>query len=82
MAWAARAFFIHGVVLTGAGRAPTPCLLGEGKPKPLSLLDAISNSFMESSIMAHHRDGDQLWVETMKAAPKLLLLWERLRSLK
>jgi hypothetical protein len=37
---------------------------------------------MESSIMAHHRDGDPLQVEPMKAAPELLFLGERLRPLK
>jgi hypothetical protein len=29
--------------------------------------------------MAHHGDGDPLWVEPMKMAPELLLLGERLR---
>jgi hypothetical protein len=32
-------------------------LLGEGRPKPPSLLDTMSNSSMEYSIMAHHRDN-------------------------
>jgi hypothetical protein len=32
------------------------CLLGEGRLKPLSLLDTVRNSSVESSIVAHHRD--------------------------
>jgi hypothetical protein len=82
MAWVVGAFSINGVVMTGADRAPVLWLLGTGRPEPPSLLDSLWNSSMESSIMAHHRDGDPLQVEPMKAAPELLFLGERLRPLK
>jgi hypothetical protein len=68
-----------GVVVTGAGRAPMPRLLGEGRLEPPSLLDVIWNSSMESSIMTHRGDGDPLRVKPMKAATELLLLGERLK---
>jgi hypothetical protein len=42
----------HGVVVTRAGEAPALRLLGEGRPKLPSLLDAMRNSLVESSIMA------------------------------
>jgi hypothetical protein len=73
-----RASSSHDVVVTGAGGAPLPCLLGEWRPELPSPLDAMWNS-MVSSIMACRKDGDPLWVEPMKVTPKLLLLGERLR---
>jgi hypothetical protein len=75
----ARVFCIHGVVVMGAGRAPMPRFLGEGRSGPPSPLDVVWNSSVESSIMAHCKDGDPLLVEPMKAAPELFLLGERLR---
>jgi hypothetical protein len=77
-----RMSFIHGVVVTGAGGAPVSRLLGEGRLKPPSPLDAVRNSSMESSIMAYHGDGVLLRVEPMKVVPKSPLLGERLRPLK
>jgi hypothetical protein len=53
----ARAFSIHGVVVTGMGRAPVPGLLGEGRLELPSPLDAVRNSSVKSSIMACHGDG-------------------------
>jgi hypothetical protein len=53
---AARAFSIYGVVVMGAGEVLMLHLLGEGRPKPSSPLDAIRNSLAESYIMAHHGD--------------------------
>jgi hypothetical protein len=79
MASVVGAFSIHGVVVTGAGRAPASCLLGEGRLDPPSPHDVVWNSSVESSIMAHHGDGDPLWVEPMKVVPKLFLPGERLR---
>jgi hypothetical protein len=78
----AGAFSIHGVAVTGAGRVPVPHLLGEGRPKPPSLLDAMRNSLTESSIMAHHGDGVPLRVEPMKTVLESYLLGDRLRLLK
>jgi hypothetical protein len=48
--------FSHGVVMTGVDGAPVPCLVGEGRPKPPSLLDVVRNSLAESSIMGHCAD--------------------------
>jgi hypothetical protein len=70
--------FSHGVVAAGAGGAPVPCLLGEGSLKPPSPLDAVRNSSMESSIMAHRRDEALLRVEPMKTVHESPLLGERL----
>jgi hypothetical protein len=67
------------VVVTGAGEAPTPSLLGEGRLETSPPLEVVWNSSVESSIMAHRWDGGPLWVEPMKAVPELLLLGERLR---
>jgi hypothetical protein len=78
----ARAFSIHGVVVMGAGEAPVPCLLGEGSLKPLSPLDAMRNSSVESSIMARHGDEAPLRVDPMKVLHESPLLGERLRPLK
>jgi hypothetical protein len=47
---------------------------------PPSLLEALWNSSMESSIMVHHEDGDPLRIEPMKVVPESFLLGERLRS--
>jgi hypothetical protein len=55
-----------------------PRFLGEGRSGPPSPLDVVWNSSVESSIMAHCKDGDPLRVEPMKAAPELFLLGERL----
>jgi hypothetical protein len=59
-----------------------PRLLGEGKPKPPSLLDAMRNSSTESSIMVCHGDEASLRGEPMKEVPELPLLGERLRPVK
>jgi hypothetical protein len=67
------------MVVTGAGIAPTPSLLGEGRLESPPLDEIVWNSSMESSIMAHHGCGGPLWVELMKAVPESLLLGERLR---
>jgi hypothetical protein len=71
--------FSHGVVVTEASEALVPCLLGEGWLKRPSLLDAMRNSSVESSIKAHHRVDAPLRVEPMKAAPVLPFLGESLR---
>jgi hypothetical protein len=55
------------------------CHLGDGRPNSLSLLDAVRNSSVESSIMAHHGGGVPLHVEPMKVAPESPLLEERLK---
>jgi hypothetical protein len=52
-----RMSFNHGVVATGAGSTPVSHLLGEGGPKLPSPLDAMRNSSVESSIMAHRKVG-------------------------
>jgi hypothetical protein len=67
-------FSIHGVIVTGVDRAPTPHLLGKGRPEPPSPLDVMWNSSMESSVIAHHEDGVPLWVNPMKSELELLLL--------
>jgi hypothetical protein len=72
----------HGVVVTGAGGAPAPSLLGQGRPVPPSLLEVVWNSSVESSIMAHRGDGDPLRVEPMKVVSESFLLEERLGPLK
>jgi hypothetical protein len=64
----------HGVVVTGASRAPMSCLLGEEWADPPSPLEAVWNSSVESSIIAHRGDGGPLWVESRKAVPESLLL--------
>jgi hypothetical protein len=64
----------HGGVVTGAAKAPTPRLLGEGWPEPSPLLEAMWNSLVESSIMAHRGDSDPLRIEPMKVVPESLLL--------
>jgi hypothetical protein len=66
--------YIHGVVLTGAGGAPVPRLLGEGRSEPPSQLDAMWNSSAGSSIIACRSDGVLLQVEPMKVTPESLLL--------
>jgi hypothetical protein len=51
------AFSIQGVVVTGAGGAPVPRLLGEGRPEPPSPLDAVRNSSTNASDLddcCHH----------------------------
>jgi hypothetical protein len=45
------------VVVMGEGGKPVSCLLGEGRSKHPSLLDAVRNSSVESSIMAPYGDG-------------------------
>jgi hypothetical protein len=74
MALVAGAFSVHGVAVTGAGGAPVPCVLGEGRPMHPSPLNTMRNSSVEFSIMAHHGDGVPLRVEPMKAAAESLLL--------
>jgi hypothetical protein len=59
---------IHGVVAMGAGEAPVPYLLGEGRSKLPSPLDAVRNSSAESSMMAHREVDASLRVQPMKAA--------------
>jgi hypothetical protein len=49
-----RMSFNHDVVVSGASIAPLPHLLGEGRPKLPSLLDAMRNFSVESSIIAHY----------------------------
>jgi hypothetical protein len=73
------AFSVQGVVVMGAGGAPVPCLLGEGRTKPPSLLDAMRNFSEKSSIMARCGDGVPLRVELVKVASESPLLGERLR---
>jgi hypothetical protein len=72
-------FSSHDMVVAGAGEAPTPCLLGEGRMKPPSPLEVMWNSTAESHIMAHSGDGGPLRVEPMTVPSELSLLGERLR---
>jgi hypothetical protein len=58
--WVAEAFSIFSVVVFGVSEDPVSHLLGEGRPKLLSPLDAVRNSSAESSIMAHRGVGAQL----------------------
>jgi hypothetical protein len=67
VAWAAGEFSIHGVVVMGASKAPVPRLLGEGRPKPLSPLNAVRNSSAKSSIMENHIDEAPQWVDPLEA---------------
>jgi hypothetical protein len=53
MARVVGAFSFHGVVVAGVTGAPVLHLLGEGTSKLASLLDAVRNSSLESSIVAH-----------------------------
>jgi hypothetical protein len=62
----------------GAGRVLAPCLIGEGRLELPSLLEAVTNSSVESSIMARRGDSGPLRVEPIKAVPESLLLGERL----
>jgi hypothetical protein len=76
-----RMSFSHGVVVMGASVAPVPCLKEEGRPEPPYSLEAMKNSSVESSIMAHSVGGP-LWVVLLKMAPESLSLGERHRPLK
>jgi hypothetical protein len=58
-------FSIHCVVTAGASEAPVLRLLKEGRLKLPSLLDAVRNFLVESSIMACCRVDAPLWVELM-----------------
>jgi hypothetical protein len=51
---------IHCMVVMGASEALMPRLLGQGRPKLPSPLDAVRNSSVESFIMAHHGVGAPL----------------------
>jgi hypothetical protein len=62
----------------GVGGAPVSCLLEEGRP---SLLKAVYNSLVESSIMAYSGDGGPPRVEPTKVLPESFLLGEKLRLL-
>jgi hypothetical protein len=59
MAWVARAFSFHSVVVTVASGAPVLRLLGEMRlePPPPFPLDVMRSSSVESSIMAYGGDG-------------------------
>jgi hypothetical protein len=72
-------FSDHDMSFAGAGKAPTPCLLGEGRSIPPSPSEAVWKSSAESPIMAWNRNGGPLWVEPMMAASEPSLLGERLR---
>jgi hypothetical protein len=72
------ASFGHGVVAVGAGGALVLFLQEVGWTKLPSLLEAMWNSSVESSIMARN-NGDPLWVVPMKTMPKSLPLGERLK---
>jgi hypothetical protein len=66
--------------MMGAGIAPAVSFLGEGRPEPPPPLEAMWNSLMESSIMAHHGDDGPMRVEPMKTMSVSLLLGERLKT--
>jgi hypothetical protein len=70
----ARTFSFHVVVVVGVSEAPVLRLLGEGWPKLPSLLDAVRNSSVESSIMARCEVDAPRQVEPTKAAPSSPLL--------
>jgi hypothetical protein len=65
IARAVRVFSGHNLVVAGAGEAPVPCLLGEGRSILPSPSEAMWNSSVESSVMAHSGDGGPPWVEPM-----------------
>jgi hypothetical protein len=65
----AGAFSIHGVVVAGASEAPALRLLGEGRLKLPSPLDAVRTSSMETSMMARHGVDAPQWVQPMRTAP-------------
>jgi hypothetical protein len=67
----------HGVVVMGVGGGPVPCLLGQGRLEPPSLLEVVWNSSVESFIMAHSRDRGPMWVKPMKVVPESFLPRER-----
>jgi hypothetical protein len=58
----------HAMVVVGAGRAPSPCLLGVGRSESPPLPEAVGNSLVEFPIMACNGDGDPLGFEPMKVA--------------
>jgi hypothetical protein len=72
----------HAMLVMGASRAPTSCLLGEGRLETPSPSEAVWNSSVESSIMAHSGDGGPLQVEPMKVASEPSPLGARFRLLK
>jgi hypothetical protein len=72
----ARAFSIHGVVVAGVSEAPALHLLGEGRLKLPSPLDAVRTSSTETSMMVCHGVDAPQWVQPMKMGP---LQGDRLR---
>jgi hypothetical protein len=66
----------HGIVAMGAGGDTVLCLREAGRPELASLLEAVWNLFVESSIMACS-DGDPLWVVPIKIVHDSLPLGKR-----
>jgi hypothetical protein len=60
------------MVVTGVSEAPVACLLGEGRLKLPSSLDAVRNSLVESSIMAYHEVDALLLVEPIHRISNVL----------
>jgi hypothetical protein len=75
-------FSFRVVVVVGVNEAPVLYHLGEVWPMLPFPLDAMRNSLVESSIVAHCGVHAPLRVEPTKAQPPLPLLGERLRLLK
>jgi hypothetical protein len=67
------------MVAVGAGEAPAPCLMREGRSYPPSPSDVVWNSSVESHIMARSGDGGPLWVAPMTVASEPSLPRERHR---
>jgi hypothetical protein len=70
------------VVVVEASEAPMLCLLGERWPKLPFPLEAMRNSSVASSIVAHYGVDAPQHVEPTKAMPSSPFLGERLRPLK
>jgi hypothetical protein len=69
-------FSRYDMVMVGAGEAPMPCLLGEGRSEPPSLPEVVWNSSVEFPIMGHSGDAGPLWVEPMSVVSEPSLLGE------
>jgi hypothetical protein len=69
----------HDMVVVGAGEAPVPLLLGEGRSILPSSSEAVRNSSVESPIMAHNGDDGPPRAEPMTMASKSSPMGERLK---
>jgi hypothetical protein len=72
----------HDMVVVGAGKAPVPLLLGEGRSILPSPSEAVWNSSVESPIMAHNGDDGPPRAEPMTMASKPSPMGEMLKPRK